>query len=131
MMNLLNKLFKKKEKPTCIEYLKEFLDEPSLYPKSIFGDALKSFPMDKDCNKLEELAKRSCNDSIAWICRDLKHGIKIKKLLDRPQISIKEQIKDICKFYEYLESEHPSPEDQDVFINKLINDQEEQNNDQD
>ena len=110
MMNLLNKLFKKKEKPTCIEGLD---DEPSLYPKILFGDAAKKFyPIE-----------RAQNNSIAWICKDLKHGDKIKKLLDRPQVPIKKQIKDICKFYEYLESEHPSSEDEDIFINKLINDQ--------
>lgn len=129
-MNLLNKIFKKKEKPTCFECLKEFLDDESLYPKSIFGNALKSFPTDKDCNKLEELAKQSCNTSIDWICKDLKCADKIKKLLNRPQVPIKKQIRDICKFYEYLESEHPSSEDEDIFINKLISDQEEQNNDQ-
>lgn len=119
-MNLLNKLFKKKEKPTCIDCLKEFLDDESLYPKSIFGNALKSFPTDKDYDKSEELAKQSCNTSIDWICKDLKHGVKIEKLLNRPQVPIKQQIRDICKFYEYLMENQLTPEQEKEFVDSLI-----------
>lgn len=105
-MNLLNKLFKRKEKPTCIDCLKEFLDdEPSLYPKILVGTL-----------RTEQVR----NDSIAWICKDLKHGIKIEKLLNRPQVPIKQQIRDICKFYEYLMENQPTPEQEKEFVDSLI-----------
>lgn len=67
-MNLLNKLFKKKEKTTCVEDLKEFLDdELSLYPKIV--------------DKLVRRTEQVRNDSIDWICEDLKHCDKIKKII--------------------------------------------------
>ena len=121
-MNLLNKIFKKKEKSTCVDCLKKFLDdEPSLYPKILVGYL-----------RTEQVRNDS---SIAWMCKDLKHGIEIEKLLNRPQVPIKKQIRDICKFYEYLMENQPTPEQEKEFIeslvNKLIHDQKEQNDDQD
>lgn len=125
-MNLLNKLFKfkKNKKPTCTDCLKEFLDdEPSLYPKILVGT-----------HRTEQVQNDS---SIAWICKDLKHGVEIEKLLNRPQVPIKQQIKDVCKYYEHLMENQLTPAQEkieaDRFVESLVsklNDLKEQNNDQ-
>ena len=77
------------------------------------------------------------DSSIAWICKDLKHGLEIEKLLNRPQVPIKQQIRDVCKYYERLMENRLTPAQEKIeadkfveaFVNKL-NDQKEQNNDQ-
>ena len=78
---------------------------------------------------LEELS------SIDIICRNIKHPEQIRELLARPCVSICQQIIDVCKYYEYLMDNNPSPEEEKEFVESLVTKfihdrQKEQNNDQ-
>lgn len=79
---------------------------------------------------LEELS------SIDIICRNIKHPEQIRDLLNRPCVSICQQIIDVCKYYEYLIEKQPTPEQEKEFVESLVmkfihDRKEEQNNDQD
>ena len=72
--------------------------------------------------------------SIDIICKNTKHPEQVLELLNRPCVTIAQQIIDICKYYEYLMENQPTPEQEkefvDSLVNKFIHDQKEQNNDQ-
>ena len=60
------------------------------------------------------------SSSIDIICRNTKHPEQIRELLNRPCVSIAQQIMDICKFYEYLMENQPTPEQEKEFVDLLI-----------